>query len=119
MYEKIDNGYPLWHQYDFCESMGNAWRDANFVINFLLLVETIMYHCVVYCAGAEPVARRMREGNNEAIDFAGEPAVARLYELANLAAFLCSDYADYINGESVTIDGGLSWNQPSFEWENL
>lgn len=40
-------------------------------------------------------------------------------ELANLAAFLCSDYADYINGESVTIDGGLSWNHPSFEWENL
>ncbi len=40
-------------------------------------------------------------------------------ELANLAAFLCSDYADYINGESVTIDGGVSWNHPSFEWENL
>jgi NAD(P)-dependent dehydrogenase (short-subunit alcohol dehydrogenase family) len=40
-------------------------------------------------------------------------------ELANLAAFLCSDYADYINGESVTIDGGVSWNHPSFEWEKL
>ena len=40
-------------------------------------------------------------------------------ELANLAAFLCSDYADYVNGESVTIDGGVTWNHPSFEWENL
>jgi NAD(P)-dependent dehydrogenase (short-subunit alcohol dehydrogenase family) len=27
-------------------------------------------------------------------------------ELANLAAYLVSDYADYINGEVVTIDGG-------------
>jgi NAD(P)-dependent dehydrogenase (short-subunit alcohol dehydrogenase family) len=45
--------------------------------------------------------------------------VGRHEELANLAAFLCSDYADYINGESVTIDGGASWNHPSFEWESL
>ncbi len=27
-------------------------------------------------------------------------------ELANLAAFLISDYADYINGDCITIDGG-------------
>ena len=27
-------------------------------------------------------------------------------ELANLAAFLLSDYSDYINGEAITIDGG-------------
>ncbi len=27
-------------------------------------------------------------------------------ELANLAAYLVSDYASYINGEVVTIDGG-------------
>jgi NAD(P)-dependent dehydrogenase (short-subunit alcohol dehydrogenase family) len=27
-------------------------------------------------------------------------------ELANLAAYLVSDFADYINGEVVTIDGG-------------
>ncbi|MBI3698242.1 MAG: SDR family oxidoreductase [Acidobacteria bacterium] len=45
--------------------------------------------------------------------------VGRHEELANLVAYLCSDYADYINGESVTIDGGVSWNHPSFEWENV
>jgi hypothetical protein len=28
--------------------------------------------------------------------------------LADLAAFLLSDHAEYINGECVTIDGGLS-----------
>ena len=28
----------------------------------------------------------MREGNNAAMDFAGQPAEARLYELADLAA---------------------------------
>ena len=27
-------------------------------------------------------------------------------ELANLAAYLLSDYSDYINGEIITIDGG-------------
>jgi NAD(P)-dependent dehydrogenase (short-subunit alcohol dehydrogenase family) len=32
----------------------------------------------------------------------------RQEELANLAAFLLSDQAEYINGECVTIDGGLS-----------
>ncbi|MEX2263112.1 MAG: SDR family oxidoreductase [Bryobacteraceae bacterium] len=40
-------------------------------------------------------------------------------ELANLAAYLCSAYADYVNGETVTIDGGASWNHPMFEWERL
>ena len=40
-------------------------------------------------------------------------------ELANLAAYLCSSYADYINGETVTIDGGTTWNHPLFEWEKL
>ncbi len=40
-------------------------------------------------------------------------------ELANLAAYLCSSYADYINGETVTIDGGSTWNHPLFEWDRL
>ncbi len=40
-------------------------------------------------------------------------------ELANLAAYLCSNFADYINGETVTIDGGATWNHPSFDWEKL
>ncbi len=32
--------------------------------------------------------------------------VGRMEEISNLAAFLVSDYASYINGEVVTIDGG-------------
>ena len=40
-------------------------------------------------------------------------------ELANLAAYLCSNFADYINGETVTIDGATTWNHPSFDWEKL
>jgi len=40
-------------------------------------------------------------------------------ELANLAAYLCSNFADYINGETVTIDGGSTWNHPSFDWSKL
>jgi enoyl-[acyl-carrier-protein] reductase (NADH) len=32
--------------------------------------------------------------------------VGRHEELANLAAFLVSDYSGYINGEVVVIDGG-------------
>ncbi len=40
-------------------------------------------------------------------------------ELANLSAYLCSKYADYINGETVTIDGGAMWNHSYFEWDKL
>ena len=47
------------------------------------------------------------------------PRHGRHEELANLAAYLCSEFADYINGETVTIDGGMTWNHPSFDWEKL
>ncbi|WP_145133452.1 SDR family oxidoreductase [Paenibacillus sp. Y412MC10] len=39
-------------------------------------------------------------------------------ELANLAAYLVSDYAGYINGEVVTIDGG-EWLQGAGEFNEL
>jgi NAD(P)-dependent dehydrogenase (short-subunit alcohol dehydrogenase family) len=39
-------------------------------------------------------------------------------ELANLAAFLISDYAAYINGEEVTIDGG-EWLQGAGQFNGL
>ncbi|GGG79417.1 SDR family oxidoreductase [Paenibacillus radicis (ex Gao et al. 2016)] len=39
-------------------------------------------------------------------------------ELANLAAFLISDYASYINGEVVTIDGG-EWLQGAGQFNGL
>ena len=39
-------------------------------------------------------------------------------ELANLAAYLLSDYSAYINGEVVTIDGG-EWLQGAGEFNNL
>jgi NAD(P)-dependent dehydrogenase (short-subunit alcohol dehydrogenase family) len=39
-------------------------------------------------------------------------------ELANLAAYLISDFASYINGEVVTIDGG-EWIQGGGEFNNL
>ena len=39
-------------------------------------------------------------------------------ELANLAAYLLSDYAAYVNGEVVTIDGG-EWLQGAGEFNNL
>ncbi len=39
-------------------------------------------------------------------------------ELGNLAAFLVSDYAGYINGEVVTIDGG-EWLQGAGEFNQL
>jgi 3-oxoacyl-[acyl-carrier protein] reductase len=34
--------------------------------------------------------------------------LARTEEVGQLASFLCSDEAAYINGETVTIDGGLT-----------
>lgn len=39
-------------------------------------------------------------------------------ELANLAAYLMSDYAAYINGEVITIDGG-EWLQGAGEFNHL
>ena len=39
-------------------------------------------------------------------------------ELANLAAYLLSDQADYVNGECVVIDGGL-WLRGAGEFNNL
>ena len=39
-------------------------------------------------------------------------------ELANLAAYLLSDYSAYVNGEVVTIDGG-EWLQGAGEFNNL
>jgi NAD(P)-dependent dehydrogenase (short-subunit alcohol dehydrogenase family) len=39
-------------------------------------------------------------------------------ELANLAAYLISDFASYVNGEIVTIDGG-EWLQGAGEFSNL
>lgn len=39
-------------------------------------------------------------------------------ELANLAAFLISDYAQYINGEIITIDGG-EWMQGAGQFNGL
>ncbi len=43
----------------------------------------------------------------------GEPS-----ELANLASYLMSDYAGYINGETVTIDGG-EWLKGAGEFSNF
>ncbi|MFY7944686.1 MAG: SDR family oxidoreductase, partial [Crocinitomicaceae bacterium] len=39
-------------------------------------------------------------------------------ELANLAAYLMSDFSAYVNGEVVTIDGG-EWLQGGGEFNNL
>ena len=39
-------------------------------------------------------------------------------ELANLAAYMVSDYSAYINGEVVTIDGG-EWLQGAGEFNML
>ncbi len=40
------------------------------------------------------------------------------HELANLAAYLMSDYSSYINGEIITIDGG-EWLQGAGEFNHL
>ena len=32
--------------------------------------------------------------------------IGEIEEIANLATFLCSDYASWINSETVTLDGG-------------
>ncbi|MCY1534456.1 3-oxoacyl-[acyl-carrier-protein] reductase [compost metagenome] len=44
--------------------------------------------------------------------------VGEKQELANLAAFLISDFAGYINGEVITIDGG-EWLQGAGQMNGL
>jgi NAD(P)-dependent dehydrogenase (short-subunit alcohol dehydrogenase family) len=44
--------------------------------------------------------------------------VGEHYELANLAAYLLSDYSSYINGEVITIDGG-EWLRNGGEFSHL
>jgi len=44
--------------------------------------------------------------------------VGEMQELANLAAYLVSDYAAYVNGEVVTIDGG-EWLKGAGEFNHL
>ena len=44
--------------------------------------------------------------------------VGELAELANLAAYLISDYSAYINGEVVVIDGG-EWLAGAGEFSSL
>ncbi|QBQ39775.1 SDR family oxidoreductase [Sphingobacterium psychroaquaticum] len=57
----------------------------------------------------------------EKFDFKNRVPLKRVgdhQELANLAAFLISDYAQFINGEIVTIDGG-EWLQGAGEFSGL
>ncbi|MFD1769339.1 SDR family oxidoreductase [Sphingobacterium suaedae] len=57
----------------------------------------------------------------EKFDFKNKVPLKRVgehQELANLAAFLLSDFAGFINGEVVTIDGG-EWLQGAGEFNNM
>lgn len=65
--------------------------------------------------------RLFPEGLEQLIDPVGEIPLRRFgehQELANLAAYLVSDYAAYINGEVITIDGG-EWLQDAGQFSNL
>jgi hypothetical protein len=60
-------------------------------------------------------------GLKEKFDPANKVPVGRVgvhQELANLAAYLVSDYSAYVNGEVVTIDGG-EWLKGAGEMNQL
>jgi NAD(P)-dependent dehydrogenase (short-subunit alcohol dehydrogenase family) len=72
----------------------------------------------------------LTEGASEHLNFASEEGQKRIRdtnplqrlgaeeELANLAAFLVSDYSAYINGDCVTMDGGGWLSRGSFRMQN-
>lgn len=57
--------------------------------------------------------RKMRE-NMSPLGRVGQP-----YEVANLALFLASDDAPFINGTAITIDGGMSAGKFVHNWEEI
>ena len=65
---------------------------------------------------------RLLPGNlKEKFDMAKKVPVGRVgnhQELANIAAYLMSDYAAYVNGEVITIDGG-EWLKGAGEFNML
>lgn len=61
----------------------------------------------------EELREKLSPENNVPLGRVGEHQ-----ELANLAAYLLSDYAAYINGEVITIDGG-EWVDNAGEFNNL
>ncbi len=66
-------------------------------------------------------SRLFPEGLEKLIDPKGQIPLHRFgehQELANLAAYLVSDYSAYVNGEVITIDGG-EWLQDAGQFSNL
>lgn len=100
-----------------------------------LAVEWAKYHIRLNAIAPGPFptegawSRLMPEGAEEmAINRVPARRFGKHEELANLACYLCSDFADYITGECVTIDGGEwfmggEFNQmaalPKDQFENL
>lgn len=92
-----------------------------------LAVEWARYNirCNAIAPGPFPTkgawSRLFPEGLEKMIDPIGEIPLRRFgdhQELANLAAYLVSDFSAYITGEVVTIDGG-EWLQDAGQFSNL
>jgi 2,4-dienoyl-CoA reductase len=88
----------------------NCIAPGAFETKVLLLCESVSFHFVT---SYEPL-----QGAFSRIDPTGQwvkrllpkiptGRIGELREIANLAAYLVSDYASWITGETVTIDGGL------------
>ena len=61
----------------------------------------------------EPIAKMYNPDQNVPLGRMGQ-----LAEIANLAAYLMSDYSAYVNGDCITIDGG-EWLQGAGEFNHL
>ena len=61
----------------------------------------------------EPIREKFNPKNKVPVGRVGEHQ-----ELANLVAYLLSDYSAYINGDCITIDGG-EWLKGAGEFNNL
>ena len=88
-------------------------------------VGQVRHHHERHRARPLPHARRMGAADARSAPGRGAPSnrvplkrVGRHEELANLAAFLVSDYAGYINGECVVIDGG-EWLKGAGQFSGL